>query len=500
MRAVAHSQERIVTTSQDSYPLVIRGGRVLDPESGFDAVADVGITGGTVSVVSATPLQGAQTIDATGLVVAPGFVDLHSHGQAIPEQRLQALDGVTTALELEAGITPVGAAYARAAAEGRPVNYGYSTSWALARMAVLAGAPLEGPPDTVLTHLGVSAWRAEASAVERARIFEHLSRDLADGALGVGVLAGYAPHLDPAEFVAVAELAAEAGLPAFTHARPLVEADPDVPVDGAEEIARVAGQTGVHLHYCHVNSTSGRHVDRVLGLVERCRLEGAEVTTEAYPYGAGSTAIGAAFLAPEVLARQGIRPDSLVLVGTGERIADAARLAEVRASTPGALALLHFLDEDDPALERALLFEGTAIASDAMPLTWTGTRPDPLTWPLPPGALGHPRGAGTFSRAIRRLYRESGKLTLSEAVARCSLLPAQVLDEVVPALWRKGRLRAGSDADVVVFDPARIADQASYVDGTRPSVGIEHVLVNGTAVVRAGSLVPDALPGKPVRA
>ncbi|MEU4667494.1 amidohydrolase family protein [Amycolatopsis sp. NPDC023774] len=189
-----------------------------------------------------------------------------------------------------------------------------------------------------------------------------------------------------------------------------------------------------------------------------------------------------------------------MLVGTGERIADAARLAEVRASAPGALALLHFLDEDDPALERALLFEGTAIASDAMPLTWTGVRPDALTWPLPPGALGHPRGAGTFSRAIRRLHRESGKLTLSEAVARCSLLPAQVLDEAVPALRRKGRLRAGSDADVVVFDPARIADQASYVDGTRPSLGIEHVLVNGTPVVRAGSIVSDALPGKPVRA
>ncbi|WP_239154487.1 amidohydrolase family protein [Amycolatopsis sp. FDAARGOS 1241] len=317
------------------------------------------------------------------------------------------------------------------------------------------------------------------------------------------MLAGYAPHLDPAEFVAVAELAAEAGRPVFTHARPLVEADPDVPVDGAEEIVRVAGQTGVHLHYCHVNSTSGRQVDRVLGLVERCRLEGAEVTTEAYPYGAGSTAIGAAFLAPEVLARQGIRPDSLVLVGTGERIADAARLAEVRASDPGALALLHFLDEDDPAdlahLESALLFDGAAVASDAMPLTWTGPQPDPLTWPLPPGALGHPRGAGTFARAIRRLYRETGKLTLADAVARCSLLPAQVLDEAVPALRRKGRLRAGSDADVVVFDPERITDQASYVDGTRPSAGVVHVLVNGSPVVRDGEIVPDALPGKPVR-
>jgi imidazolonepropionase-like amidohydrolase len=492
-----------VTSSSESFPLVISGGRVIDPESGFDAVADVGISDGTVGAVSATPLEGAQRIDATGLVVCPGFVDLHSHGQAIPEQRLQALDGVTTALELEAGITPVARAYANAAAEGRPLNYGYSTSWALARMAVLAGAPLDGPANTVITHLGNPAWQVNASPKQRAAIFEHLSADLSAGALGIGVLAGYAPHLDPAEYLAVAELAAEAGLPTYTHARPLVEADPDVPIDGAEEIVRVAGQTGAHMHYCHVNSTSARQVDRVLGLVERCRLEGAMVTTEAYPYGAGSTAIGAAFLSPESLARQGIRTDTLVLVATGERIADAARLAEVRKTDPGALTVLHFLDEDDPAdrahLDRALLFEDTAVASDAMPLTWTGTRPDPLTWPLPPGALGHPRGAGTFARALRRLYRETGKLTLSEAIARCSLVPAQVLDEVVPAMRRKGRLRVGTDADIVVFDPERVTDQASYADGTRPSLGIPHVLVNGVPVVRDGEIVPDALPGRAVR-
>jgi hypothetical protein len=353
----------IVTNSLDSFPLVISGGRVIDPETGFDAVADVGINGATVGAVSTTPLEGAQRIDATGLVVCPGFVDLHSHGQAIPEQRLQALDGVTTALELEAGITPVASAYARAAAEGRPLNYGYSTSWALARMAVLAGAPLDGPANTVITHLGNPAWQVDASPKERAAIFEHLSADLAAGALGIGVLAGYAPHLDPAEYLAVAELAAQAGLPTYTHARPLVEADPDVPIDGAEEIVRVAGQTGAHMHYCHVNSTSARQIDRVLGLVERCRLEGAMVTTEAYPYGAGSTAIGAAFLSPESLARQGIRTDTLVLVATGERIADAARLAEVRAADPGALAVLHFLDEDDPA-DRAHLDRSEAGPAD----------------------------------------------------------------------------------------------------------------------------------------
>lgn len=483
--------------------IVLAGGRVIDPDSGFDAVADLAVEGGSVTAFSLSPLESARRIDVSGLVVSPGFVDLHSHGQAIPEHRLQALDGVTTTLELEAGTTPVAAAYAHAAAEGRPLNYGYSASWALARMIELAGVGSSPSVRTVLRHLGDPAWQAEASAAQRDRILGRLYRDLADGALGIGVLVGYAPQVDPAEYLAVARLAAKAGTPTFTHARSLIEVDPLVPVDGAEEIVRAAGETGAHMHYCHVNSTSARRIDQVLGLVARCRAEGSTVSTEAYPYGAGSTAIGAGFLHPEKLAAQGLRPDSIVAVATGERIADERRLLELRATDPGALVIVHVLDETDAAdrayLDRALLFDDTAIASDAMPLTWPGPAPEPLTWPLPPGALTHPRTSGTFAKAVRTLFRESGALTLPEVIARCSLVPARTLENAVPAMRRKGRLAAGSDADIVVFDPGLIADRSTYDNGTQPSAGIAHVLVNGEFVVRDGQLVPGALPGRPVR-
>ena len=153
---------------------------------------------------------------------------------------------------------------------------------------------------------------------------------------------------------------------------------------------------------------------------------------------------------------------------------------------------------------RSLTFPGSIVASDAMPLTWTGPRGPavgrrPPAWPLPRTAITHPRTAGTFSRALRLLTRDGGPFTLAEALAKCSLWPARVLGDRVPDLRRKGRLQVGCDADIVVFDPGTITDRASYDDSTRPSSGIRHVLVNGTFVVRDGDVVTDARPGRPVR-
>ncbi|ONI87616.1 D-glutamate deacylase [Actinosynnema sp. ALI-1.44] len=482
---------------------VLHGGRVIDPESGFDQIADVGITGDRVVAVSTVPLRAARRIDVSGLVVCPGFIDLHSHGQAIPEQRLQALDGVTTALELEAGTTTVAAAYAYAASEGRPLNYGYATSWALARMIELIGVKPDPSVHAILRNLGNPGWQAPASKAQRARIYQRLYQDLADGALGIGILVGYAPLVDPDEFTLIAGLAAQAGVPTYTHARALIDANPNVPVDGAKEIIRAAGQTGAHMHYCHVNSTSARRIDTVRALLDKAIAEGSPVSVEAYPYGAASTAIGAAFLAPEALKLADLKPSDIVVVATGERVKDEQRLLELRASDPGALVIVHFLDETDPAdrkhLDRALLYPGGAIASDAMPMTWPGPPPPPMTWPLPPGTLTHPRSAGTYARSLRTLWRERGVQTLPEVIARCSLIPARILEDAAPAMCRKGRLKAGGDADVLVFDPNRITDQATYVDGVRPSIGVVHLLVNGSFVVRDSALVLDSLPGRPVR-
>lgn len=483
---------------------LLRGGRVVDPGSGFDGVADVLLDGGKVEAVGAgLDAPDATVVDVVGLVVGPGFVDLHSHVHSIAGQRLQAMDGVTTALDLEAGLMPVDRAYAEAAAAGRPLHYGFSASWGAARAQVLAGVEPDASIASGLAILGDPRWQRSSSRPELAAWLSLLDGELAAGALGIGILMGYAPATDPAEFLAVAHLAAKAGVPTYTHVRELVEVDPHIPVDGSIEIVAAAGETGAAMHHCHVNSTSGHHVDRVLATLETARSEGSRVTVEAYPYGAGSTAVGAAFIEPERLRLKGLRPSSVVILETGERVRDEARLRELRRADPGAPCLLEFLDETDPRerglLHRALAFPDAVVASDAMPVYWQDGRTESAEWPLPPGGTTHPRTAGTFAKTLRLMVRETGAWSWLEAFRRCSYLPSRLLDDVAPAARRKGHLGAGADADVVVLDPERVTDTATYAEPTRPSAGVRHLYVAGVPVVGEGKLDTGALPGRPLR-
>ena len=496
------SQPSQATPSDDVCDLLLTGGRVIDPETGLDTVADVAITGGTIVAVGGTPPRPGRTIDVSGHVVTAGFIDLHSHAQTIPSLRLQALDGVTTALELESGVGDFTGTLERAAREGRPVNYGYSASWAQARMAVLDGTAPGGGFLDFTTGIAGTSWQRPADGDELAKILGRLEEQIVGGALGIGVLVGYAPQTGRREYVQVAATAARHGVPTFTHARFKNPDEPGTALEGAAEVVAAAAGTGAHMHLCHVNSTSLRAIDEVGEMISGARVRGLRVTTEAYPYGAGMTAVGVPFLHPDNLGRVGIGPSNLVVVATGERPRDAERLLQIRRETPGALVAIHYLDEERDAdlsvIRRALMLQDTAIASDAIPFT----TPDGVVVegdrPMPTDAVSHPRTTGTFSRFLRTMVRETGLLTLPEALRRCSLLPAQILEAASPAMARKGRVQVGSDADLIVIDPARVTDHSTYDIPAEASTGIEYVLVAGTPVVLDGSVVPSALPGRPV--
>lgn len=257
------------------------------------------------------------------------------------------------------------------------------------------------------------------------------------------------------------------------------------------------------MHHCHVNSTSRRHIERVLGTLAASRAEGSAVSVEAYPFGAGSTAIGAAFLAPERLASWGLVPQDLVLLPENERIRDAAHLSRVRREDGGHPCVVEFLDEQNPVdlglLQRSLAFPDSIVASDAMPVLWSGGVAESREWPLPPGGNSHPRTSATFAKALRMMVHDLGEWSWVEAFRRCSYLPSRVLSEMSPDAARKGHLSAGADADLVVLDPDQVRDVATFADPIQPSRGVRHLLVGGQFVIRDRELVPDAYPGAAVR-
>lgn len=487
--------------------LVISGGRVVDPASGMDAVGDVAVLDGKIAAVG-TGLGGAErVIDATGLVVAPGFIDLHAHGQSIPADRMQAFDGVTTSLDLEAGVMPVAAWYTRQAAQGRVLNYGASTNWAFARIGAMTGFNGESSLEAFGQAMRDRRWVENvASETEAAGILDRLANGLNEGGIGIGILNAYAPGAGVQELTAVCQLAAAHDVPTFTHVAYMSRIDPESAAEAYVRLIGYAGATGAHMHICHFNSSSKTDIERCAALIAKAQAQGLPITVEAYPYGTGSTVLAAAFFSdPEFEARNGTGYDSVQRVTDGRRFRDREELLAAQAQEPATLVLWHILDIENNAhhrdlLDMSVLFPGGAIASDAMP--WSLSDGSVYTgdaWPLPEDATSHPRSAGCFTRFIREWVRERQTVSLLEGVRKCALIPAEILSPSTPAMRAKGRLQPGADADVVVFDFAALTDRAEFSAMNRPAEGVRHLLVGGQPLITDGVLDHAARPGRPVR-
>jgi N-acyl-D-aspartate/D-glutamate deacylase len=492
-----------------AFDIVIRGGRVMDPETGFDRIADVAIRGAEVVAIGPDLPEGGTELDARGRIVAPGFVDIHAHGQSLAADRMQAFDGVTTALELEVGALPVAEWYATQAGRARLLNYGTSAAWLFARCQVIADMPADGTvPSMTLMGRGADdrRWSLDAATDAQAeQIAALLEGGLAEGGIGIGIPNGYAPGAGVKELTRVCALAAATGSLTFTHIANASNIDPQSSLESYVRLIGLAGATGAHMHVCHLNSTSLLDVQSACDVLQRAQAQGLPITVEAYPYGTGSTVVSAGFFTqPDFAARTGSGYDKIELVRSGERFADSESMRAASARDPGDLILWHFLDmENEPAhrglLDLSVTYPGGSIASDALPWTMPdGSFYDGADWPLPEEATSHPRSAGTFTRFLREYVRERALIGLMEGLAKCTLLPAQVIEATAPQIRRKGRLQVGCDADVVVFDFEQLRERATFREMNRTAEGMVHVLVNGVPVIRDGVLETEAAPGQAI--
>jgi N-acyl-D-glutamate deacylase len=489
------------------HELVLSGGRVVDPETGHDALADIAIDDGRITGIGRSLGRAERTITVDGLVVAPGFIDLHAHGQCLPADRMQAFDGVTTTLELELGVWPVARWYDEQAEVGRVLNYGASTGWVFARIAAMTSQQTQSSIAGMGRAMQDRRWADEvANAAETADIVARVRAGLDQGGLGIGFPNAYAPGAGVKELSELCSLAAAAGTPTFTHIAYMSNIDPLSSVEAYTRLIGLAGSTGAHMHICHFNSTSLQDVERSAELVRNAQAQGLKVTVEAYPYGTGSTVVGAVFFSdPAFPERTGSGYGAIETLASGERFADRDGVLAAQEEDPSALVLWHFLDVAANERHRALLdisvlYPGGAIASDAVPwLLPDGSTYEGDAWPLPEDAISHPRSSGTFTRFLREWVRERQAVSLTEGLAKCTLIPAQLLEPSTPAMRRKGRLQVGCDADIVCFDLDRLTDRADFRHPNRVSEGVRHLLVGGTSVIADGELMRDARPGRPVR-
>jgi len=460
----------------ETYDVVLANGRVMDPASGLDSIRHIGIAAGKIAAISAEPLAGDTVVDVSNHVVAPGFIDLHAHGQTTSDMELQVQDGVTTALELEIGVYPVASWYQ--SMEGKaPVNYGATVSHVGARFAVFHTGTAIGSYATnrgAAAALGSNPAGANqpADSVKLDSLATALRRGLEEGALGVGFGINYTPAATPAEIERMFRAAAERQVTAFVHTR-------GFGIASIREIIGTAVTTGAALHIVHIGSSSIGATAETLALIDSARAAGHDVTTEVYPYTAASTAIESAIFNPGWQQNFKIGYGDVAWALTGERL---TKESFDRYRKQGGWVIIYMMKEED--VSRAVAHPGVMIASDGVPFV-NGT--------------GHPRGAGTFARTLGHYSRERKVLPLMDALAKMTILPARRLEGHVPAMKHKGRIAVGADADLTVFDPGTVIDRATFEQPTLTSAGIPHVMVNGTFVVRDGRLVKGIFPGRPVR-
>lgn len=490
-----------------NYDIVILNGRVMDPETGFDQVANVGISNGWITSITTDEIEGAESIDATGHVVAPGFIDLEIHGLGPWGIKVNLRDGVTTQMDFEVGAANIDEWYA--AREGKTqANFGTVVGQEFARMRVHDGLALTGPNITMpflfdyraqAAEDGVNGWSVTPSDHEQMNeITAQLDEGLRLGALGVGSTIGYAREgITTYEMFEAQRIAARYGRLTSVHHRFHPSAStPTETQTGVNEILVNAMVLKAPLHIHHDNDYGWWENQEKLQLA---REQGFNVWASYYPWTAGSGNYGASILAPDNWeASMGYKYEETIFDPQLDRFVTKEEFLEFAESEPARTAIA-FSPPREEWMKDWIRIAGYGVSGDGMPgLDLEGNS---LTWDSPyEDYAGHPRSAGSHGTVLR-LAREAD-VPLMLTLSQLSYVHAKHLgDTGLKAMQVRGRLQEGMVADITIFDPETAKEQATYSRGKNglPSLGIPHVLVNGVVVVRDSEVLKDVNPGQAIR-
>ena len=489
--------------------ILIRGGTVVDGTGAPERRADIGISRDRIVFVgdaAAANVRGQRVIDAVGLVVAPGFIDPHSHtleDLSNKDRRGNVgylMQGVTTVVTNNdgGGTIEIGKRLSAWASDGIGTNAALYIGQGAVRGAVL------GMSDAAPTTTQLDSMR---------RI---VARAMSEGAIGMSTGLYYAPgsYAPTEEVIELAKVAARDGGIYDSHMRDEGSYTAGGVVGSVNETIRIAREAHIPVHISHIKALGADvwgQSDSIVAIITRARAAGLDVTADQYPYLASGTSVGASLLPrwAEAGGRDSLRA-RVADAGTRARLVSEMEKNLVRRG--GAASLLISSTRDTSILGRTLAQVAQArrvppvdaalqiiLAGDASVASFNMKESDVETFMVQAfvmtgsdGSSGHPRKFGTFPRKLRQYVYEKHLLTLPQAVRSSSGLTAESL-----RIADRGVLTVGKFGDVIVFDPRTVSDRATYEQPTLLATGMRFVLVNGTVAVSEG-LYTGALAGRPL--
>jgi len=454
------------------FDLVIQNGHVIDPSARISARLNVGVKNSRIAAVTRDAIAGEAEVDASGLVVTPGFIDMHMHEDPYCQDR-DAFDFLISYSMLKMGVTTVIGGNCGIGVLENPLEY----LGAVDRLGYPVNIGMLSPHENLRKAFGGYSRYESVEADCIGEMGRLLQTHLDGGCLGLSLGMEYIPGIDRTEAVSLMKVIEKNDKITAVHQR----SDGNRATTSVEELAGYAAETGVRLQISHLSSMcSFGSMSEAISVIDSYRSKGLDILFDGYPYYAFCTTIGSAVFDEGFLEKYQYGDEYFSRLQVDAEYLNGAEMNRelfysIRQNEPGALVVAHLLNGEE--VDLCLTHPASIVVSDG----------------LYSNGQGHPRGSGTFPKLIREYVIERKLLTLDRAVEKITWQPAQRM-----GLQGKGSLTPGSDADITIFDPNQIRDGATYREPLASPSGIEYVIINGQIALKGGEIINNRL-GKTVR-